>query len=308
MLKNYLEEKKLSMYKVSKEGGIPYSTLNDLVNGRVEIENCKVSLLLQLAKYLGLSLDEIYAVTNSNGIEVKAKTAGVPTGKADTANCIEITKDEQNPDAAETAASAATESETAVSESKRLPDFESMLHKMLEPGEYIAASAENKLSLFQLMISAERKEDENDFDFLRRICKKGGMAEDAFKKGLAYIIMTDYVLAQQDRSLENVFIETDGNGGLKRFVLPEATGAVLFLNKEPKGDEVTNRDIAFLKKKERKLLKLVADKSVIGIDQLPSKNELEKLLAESEITGKKIKKICGFYQERLAAFTDWMAE
>ena len=68
MLKNYLEEKKLSMYKVSKEGGIPYSTLNDLVNGRVEIENCKVSLLLQLSEYLGLSLDEIYAVVKTGSI------------------------------------------------------------------------------------------------------------------------------------------------------------------------------------------------------------------------------------------------
>ena len=295
MLKDYLNEKKLSMYKVSKEGGIPYSTLNDLVNGRVEIENCKVSLLLQLANYLGLSLDEIYAVTKGAGSEIKIKTSEIASGKAISANCIEISTDEQKPEA-------------EASESKRHPDFETLLHEALEPGEYIAKAPENKKSLFELMVSAERKEDENDFDFLRRICKKGGMAEDVFKKGLAYIIMTDYILAQQNRLLENVFIETDGNGTLKRFVLPQPTGAVLFLDKEPKNDEIINRDIAFLKKKERKLLKLVADKSVIDLYQLPSKEDLEKLFAESDMQSKKIRKICGYYQERISAFTGWMAE
>ena len=294
MLKNYLEEKKLSMYKVSKEGGIPYSTLNDLVNGRVEIENCKVSLLLQLSEYLGLSLDEIYAVV---------KTGSIPD---EIPKAVEVSASGQNIESELQAP--ANDSDTASPAVKELPDFESLLHEKLAPGQYIAVSSDNKESLLQLIISADRKEDENDFDHLRRICKKGGMAEDAFKKGLAYIIMTDYILAQQNRSIENVFIETDENGTLKRFVLPEPTGAVLFLNKDPKNDEITNRDITFLKKKERKLLKLVADKSVISIDLLPSKDDLEKLLAESDMPGKKIKKICSFYQERISAFASWMAE
>lgn len=264
------------MYKVSKDGGIPYSTLNDLVNGRVEIENCKVSLLLQLGTYLGLSLDEVYKVAKD-----EKKAAAVPEPN-------EFHETRQN--------------------SVTVVDFEKMLHEKLTPGEYIGKAAENKESLLQLMISEDRKEDSNDFDHLRRICKRGGMSEDFFKKGLAYIIMTDYILAQQGRTLENVFVEKTADGKLKRFMLPESTHDVLFLNKAPKGDEITNQNIAFLKKKERKLLKLVVDKSVIDKDCLPDREELGKLLEEMKLPEKRIKKLCSWYEERLSAITVWLAE
>lgn len=58
MLKDYLKENNLSIYSLSKKTGIPYSTLNDLCNGKVEIENCKVDLLLKLSSALSLSLQE----------------------------------------------------------------------------------------------------------------------------------------------------------------------------------------------------------------------------------------------------------
>ena len=69
MLKDYLKEKNLSMYKVSKESGVPYSTLNDLVNGRVKIDSCKVSLFLHLSQYLGISMDQLYSVITDGVIE-----------------------------------------------------------------------------------------------------------------------------------------------------------------------------------------------------------------------------------------------
>lgn len=293
MLKDYLNEKNLSMYKVSKEGGIPYSTLNDLVNGRVEIENCKVSLLLQLGTYLGLSLDEVYAVAKGG----KAAGAAEPEP-------IEIPKPVLPP--------IPMPVPNGLMETQPIPaatvDFETMLHNRLAPGKYIGKAAENKENLLQLMISEDRKEDSNDFDHLRRICKRGGMSEDYFKKGLAYIIMTDYILGQQSRSLENVFIEKNPDGSLKRFMLPESTFDVLFISKAPKGDEITNLDTAFLKKKERKLLKLVVDKSVIDLNQVPDKDELEKKFEALDLPGKRIKKLCGWYEERISSFKIWLAE
>lgn len=281
MLKDYLKEKNLSMYKVSKESGVPYSTLNDLVNGRVKIDSCKVSLFLHLSQYLGISMDQLYSVITDGVIEGQNPTN------------TEISK----------AKGAEAKEEIIV-----LPDFEKILNDRLAPEEYIGKSVENKKSLLELMAVTAKKDDENDFDHLRRICKKGKMPEDLFRKGLAYIIMTDYILAQQGRSVENVFIETDANGALRRFVLPESTGNVLFLKQDVKNDNIENLDISFLKKKERKLLKLVADKDIINKEKLLTKEELEKLLSESNLPAKKIKKVCTLYQKRLSLFMLWLDE
>ena len=62
MLKGYLNEKNISVYSISKSMGIPYSTVNDLVNGKVDITNCKVSLLKRLSEQLGMSMDAMYSI------------------------------------------------------------------------------------------------------------------------------------------------------------------------------------------------------------------------------------------------------
>ena len=60
MLKNYLNDKGISIYSLAKESGVPYSTLNDIANGRVEVDNCRVSVIRKLSDCLGVSMDELY--------------------------------------------------------------------------------------------------------------------------------------------------------------------------------------------------------------------------------------------------------
>ena len=79
MLKEYLKSKDMSIYALAKDSGIPYSTLNDLANGKVAIEKCRVSVLKSLSDALGLSMDEMYEVCsgservirNSYGVDVR---------------------------------------------------------------------------------------------------------------------------------------------------------------------------------------------------------------------------------------------
>jgi len=79
MLSEYLKKEKISIYSLSKETKIPYSTLNDLCNGKVEIDNCKVSLLIKLSETLGIDIKELYKICkNDNKIKVKQYNA---TGK-----------------------------------------------------------------------------------------------------------------------------------------------------------------------------------------------------------------------------------
>ena len=50
----------ISIYSISKSSGIAYSTLNDIVNCKVEIDNVKAGILYALAKTLGISMDALY--------------------------------------------------------------------------------------------------------------------------------------------------------------------------------------------------------------------------------------------------------
>lgn len=60
MLKTYLETHSISIYSISKSSKIPYSTLNDIINCKVEIANVKAGILYALAKSLGVSMDALY--------------------------------------------------------------------------------------------------------------------------------------------------------------------------------------------------------------------------------------------------------
>lgn len=73
MLKDYLAERGLSIYAVSGRSGIPYSTLNDLANGKVDIDNCKVHLIRRLADALGLTLDAVIDICSGDAPEIETK-------------------------------------------------------------------------------------------------------------------------------------------------------------------------------------------------------------------------------------------
>lgn len=60
MLKMYLTTHDISIYSLSKSSGISYSTLNDIVNCKVDIANVKAGILYTLAKTLGISMDQLY--------------------------------------------------------------------------------------------------------------------------------------------------------------------------------------------------------------------------------------------------------
>jgi len=60
MLKTYLTIRNISIYSLSKQSGISYSTLNDIVNCKVEIANVKAGILHAVAKTLGISMDMLY--------------------------------------------------------------------------------------------------------------------------------------------------------------------------------------------------------------------------------------------------------
>lgn len=60
MLKNYLKENGISVYRLAKESRVPYSTLNDLVNHKITIDSFKLGPAKLTADALRITLDEFY--------------------------------------------------------------------------------------------------------------------------------------------------------------------------------------------------------------------------------------------------------
>ncbi|MBO5069869.1 MAG: helix-turn-helix transcriptional regulator [Roseburia sp.] len=73
MLKEFLNQKKISIYKLSQTSGVPYSTLNDIVNGKIDISNCKAGSLKRIADSLEISMDELYDICSTTQYIISEK-------------------------------------------------------------------------------------------------------------------------------------------------------------------------------------------------------------------------------------------
>ncbi len=54
-----LVKQNMSKYRLSKQSDVPYSTLNDLCNGKTSLENCSAKTVYRLAKELHVSMEDL---------------------------------------------------------------------------------------------------------------------------------------------------------------------------------------------------------------------------------------------------------
>lgn len=58
-INNLMAAKCLTKYRLSKLTGIPYTTVNDLCNGKVRLEKCTAETVYRLSRVLGVSMEDI---------------------------------------------------------------------------------------------------------------------------------------------------------------------------------------------------------------------------------------------------------
>lgn len=59
MIKELLNNKKISIYRLAKESGIAYATINDICNGKTRLEKCSAETIYRIAKVLDVSMESI---------------------------------------------------------------------------------------------------------------------------------------------------------------------------------------------------------------------------------------------------------
>ena len=70
-LKQYLEHKGISIYKVANSASVAYPTVFNIVNEKVDILNCALGVVKKIADALGLSIDELLTLCDKNYTLVK---------------------------------------------------------------------------------------------------------------------------------------------------------------------------------------------------------------------------------------------
>ena len=60
MLKGFMKERQISIYKLAKLSDVPYSTLNDLLNYKLTVENIRAGQLKSIADALAVDLGTLY--------------------------------------------------------------------------------------------------------------------------------------------------------------------------------------------------------------------------------------------------------
>lgn len=59
MINEIIAERNISKYRLSKNSGIPYSTLTDILNGKAQLEKCSAETIYKLSKELGVTMEEL---------------------------------------------------------------------------------------------------------------------------------------------------------------------------------------------------------------------------------------------------------
>ena len=58
-IEDMLTERKMSVYRLSKTSGIPYTTLNDICSGKAYLGKCSADTVYKLARALDISMEDL---------------------------------------------------------------------------------------------------------------------------------------------------------------------------------------------------------------------------------------------------------
>ena len=59
LINEQLEKQHITKYRLSKDSGVPQTTINDICSGKAELEKCSAGTLYRLAKVLDVSIEDI---------------------------------------------------------------------------------------------------------------------------------------------------------------------------------------------------------------------------------------------------------
>ena len=153
------------------------------------------------------------------------------------------------------------------------------------------------------LITSEKKDNNISlYEHLINVAVKHGINETQLRNDLEYEILSDFVLSNRDRHMNNIgFIRDPETLKLKRMAPIFDSGKSMFVGREiPDEKSLMDLDTNSFVNSEYKLLNYVRDFSNISPNRLPSPEDVHRLYAlDSKISEARVKKICHAYELKL---------
>ena len=66
MFKEYLKKCNISIYKLAEKSLVPYTTLNELINGKKKVNDCKIKTIENISLALNISIESLLKLLNNS--------------------------------------------------------------------------------------------------------------------------------------------------------------------------------------------------------------------------------------------------
>ena len=165
------------------------------------------------------------------------------------------------------------------------------------------------VSAWAIITSKKKPSHLNSYEHFIEVCGEHGIDTIQLRRDLEYQIMTDYILSNRDRHMNNISVLRDAKT-LKfiRMAPIYDTGKSMFVRRDlpMRYAELTDYEVNSFVKKETKLLGYVTDKNLVDVKKLPSADELFKLYTkDSRLSDARRNLVCEAYETKIKAFIAW---
>lgn len=172
----------------------------------------------------------------------------------------------------------------------RMPFTEyQIFHIDTEEGDVIGCICENFtgiqkefISAYDVVSSVKKRNDLSEYESFLSICAANGLEETYVRDFLEYQILTDYLITNTDRHLNNLGILRDPRTLKYIGMAPifDSGNSMLWNRKTlPVGDLLYAMPVTSFRRSEWELLTYVKDLKGLDLNKLPSDDQLEALLA-----------------------------
>lgn len=69
MISDLMEKNSMTKYALAKKSGVPYTTVSDIVKGKVRLEKCEAETVYRLSKALGTTVDALLRANIEERVE-----------------------------------------------------------------------------------------------------------------------------------------------------------------------------------------------------------------------------------------------
>ena len=165
------------------------------------------------------------------------------------------------------------------------------------------------VSAWALYTNEKKMNGTSNYEHLLKMCEKFGMDKSDIRAELEYQILTDFIMSEHDRHLNNIAFLRDADTLKFKGVAPiYDSGGSMFAGKTiPKNEkELLKIETNSFIKKEVDLLKLVQNKNMIDLTKLPSATFIKEMYhKDSKMHEKDINNIAYYYERKIDICRDF---